>query len=160
MLHLIQVHVLERGLYGRCNHIIFAHATTTTLICVSSPWQQVCWNFHLSHVIEAHHGFQSGCRRLGDRMIITHLRVRIQRCISTFVLFDLFTTGGSSTCVVDDTLITSLLHLCLPLLLFCSCHLGFFSQYKVDLKSVGKEYDGRVVKEIRTGRVVVTLELN
>ena len=91
--------------------------------------------------------------------MVIHLRVWIQSRISDFSLFVLF-SGGSSTTVSTLSIITSLLHLSLPFLFFRSCHLVFFSHYKVDLKGVGEEYDGGVVKEIGTRRVVVTLELN
>ena len=98
------------------------------------------------------------------------LRMRIQNCIlirsrsiiSVLSLLVLLAspTGECRVILGICRLLPSLLHLDLPFLPFLCVHLGFFSQYKVDLKCIGEEDDGRVIEKVGSRGVVVSLELN
>ena len=80
--------------------------------------------------------------------------VRIQNCSCSIFLLILFTCCT----ILILPLITSLLHLYFPFLLLLRSHFVFFSQDKVNLKRIGKEDHGRIVEEVGSGRVVVSLE--
>ena len=51
----VEGHVLETGLDGRCNHLILGHATAGATHTLRSSWQKVRRDLHLTHVIQAHH---------------------------------------------------------------------------------------------------------
>ena len=74
----VEGHVLETGLDGRCNHLILGHTSTSATHTLRSSWKQVCRDFHLTHVIQAHHRFKTRSWRLINTMVRCNLWMWVQ----------------------------------------------------------------------------------